>query len=105
MANRTGDAIYTKQEILQFFKKKERERKITWDVVVTAVFQKYNPTVPSFKEEGAGFRSHDSINTNDKDRERGRERTDGCCSFISYMNPAKADLILRRFHQIPQKSD
>lgn len=65
MANRTGDAIYTKQEILQLFflKKRERERKITWDVVVTAVvtavFQKYNPTVPSFKEEGAGFRSHD----------------------------------------------
>lgn len=44
-----------------------------WDVVVTAVFQKYNPTVPSFKEEGAGFRSHDSINTNDKDRARERE--------------------------------
>lgn len=74
MANRTGDAIYTKQEILQLFKKKrEREKKITWDVVVTAVFQKYNPTVPSFKEEGAGFRSHDSINTNDKDRARERE--------------------------------
>lgn len=49
--------------IIFFKKERERERKITWDVVVTAVvtavFQKYNPTVPSFKEEGAGFRSHD----------------------------------------------
>lgn len=62
MANRTGDAIYTKQEILQLFflKKREREKdNVVVTAVVTAVFQKYNPTVPSFKEEGAGFRSHD----------------------------------------------
>lgn len=55
MANRTGDTIYTKQEILRLNKKK---------------VGCHGFCGVSKAEEDAGFRSHD---TNDDDRERERE--------------------------------